>query len=292
MSILPSHKNGIIYIEHCRIVVSDERLAYLRKNDAVEKYWSIPFANTNVLLLGPGTSLTQQAAKSLTSEGVMVGFTGGGGAPLYFASQNEYRPTEYLQGWVSFWFDKKKRLKIAKQFQVKRCEQVQEFYSKKFKNKIDVRLCIDQYLKHIKIAKNNEALMGYEANFAKTLYFLLANHFEIENFTRNPKDKDEINKYLDQGNYLAYGLGASALWILGIPHSMPVSHGMTRRGALVFDVADIIKDACIMPNAFISAAKKETESEFRGRCIKTLDDLKALEIMLKQIIKACSGWDH
>jgi len=292
MSILPSHKNGITYIEHCRVVVSDERLAYLRKNDAVEKYWSIPFANTNVLLLGPGTSLTQQAAKYLTSEGVMVGFTGGGGDPLYFASQNEYRPTEYLQGWVSFWFDKKKRLKIAKQFQVKRCEQVQDLYSKKFKNKIDVSLCTNQYLKHIKIADNNEALMGYEANFAKKLYFLLANHFEIKNFTRSPRDKDEINRYLDQGNYLAYGLGASALWILGIPHSMPVSHGMTRRGALVFDVADIIKDACIMPNAFISAAKKETESEFRSRCIKTLDDMKALEIMLKQIIKACSDWDH
>jgi len=287
MGILPTHKNGITYIEHCRVIVSDERLSYLRRNDAVEKYWSIPFANTNVLLLGPGTSITQQAVKYLSSEGVMVGFTGGGGSPLFFASQNEYRPTKYLQKWVSLWFDTQNRLKIAKQFQIKRCEQVQQLYSKTFNNEIDVTICVNRYLSQIETTPNNETLMGYEALFAKTLYALLAKHFEVKDFTRVPRNKDKINTYLDQGNYLAYGLSASALWILGIPHSMPVSHGMTRRGALVFDVADIVKDACILPNAFLSANKHESESEFRGRCINALDDLNALEIMIKQIIEAC-----
>lgn len=33
----------------------------------------------------------------------------------------------------------------------------------------------------------------------------------------------------------------------------PVLHGDTRRGALVFDVADIIKDAFLLPVAFRSS---------------------------------------
>jgi CRISPR-associated protein Cas1 len=52
---------------------------------------------------------------------------------------------------------------------------------------------------------------------------------------------------LNHGNYLAYGLAATTLWVLGISHSFAVMHGKTRRGALVFDVADLIKDAVVLP---------------------------------------------
>ncbi|STX45386.1 CRISPR-associated endonuclease Cas1, subtype I-F/YPEST [Legionella gratiana] len=34
-------------------------------------------------------------------------------------------------------------------------------------------------------------------------------------------------------------------------------HGKTRRGALVFDVADLIKDALILPWAFICAKEEQ-----------------------------------
>ena len=65
----------------------------------------------------------------LASAGVMVGFSGSGGTPLLMATeiewlspQSEYRPTEYLQGWMSFWFDDRKRLAAAKQLQQARIE--------------------------------------------------------------------------------------------------------------------------------------------------------------------------
>ena len=60
-------------------------------------------------------------------------------------------------------------------------------------------------------------------------------------------------RFLNHGNYLAYGLAATTLWVLGIPHGFAVMHGKTRRGALVFDVADLIKDSVILPWAFICA---------------------------------------
>jgi CRISPR-associated protein Cas1 len=45
-------------------------------------YWNIPIANTTVLLLGTGTSITQAAMRELAKAGVMVGFSGGGDAAL------------------------------------------------------------------------------------------------------------------------------------------------------------------------------------------------------------------
>ncbi len=69
--------------------------------------------------------------------GVLVGFCGGGGTPLYAAnevevnvswltSQSEYRPTEYLQHWVRFWFDEQKRLAAAVAFQQVRTQQIRK----------------------------------------------------------------------------------------------------------------------------------------------------------------------
>ena len=48
---------------------------------------------------------------------------------------------------------------------------------------------------------------------------------------KNGSGSDPANRFLDHGNYLAYGLGATAAWVLGLPHGLAVLHGKTRRGA-------------------------------------------------------------
>ncbi|RYW83076.1 type I-F CRISPR-associated endonuclease Cas1, partial [Legionella pneumophila] len=101
------------------------------------QYWNIPIANTTCLLLGTGTSITQAAMRMLAQAGVLVGFCGGGGTPLLMANevewltpQSEYRPTEYMQGWMKFWFDEQKRLYAAKQFQLSRIEYLRVHWKK------------------------------------------------------------------------------------------------------------------------------------------------------------------
>ena len=115
----------------------DGRVLYLTEAKNENQYWNIPIANTTVILLGTGTSITQAAMRMLASEGVLVGFTGGGGTPLFMGSeiewmmpQSEYRPTEYMQGWMSFWFDEVKRLEVAKQFQFARIEFIRKVWAK------------------------------------------------------------------------------------------------------------------------------------------------------------------
>ena len=42
---------------------------------------------STTVLLGPGTSVTQAAMRELSKAGVMVGFCGGGGTPLFTATE-------------------------------------------------------------------------------------------------------------------------------------------------------------------------------------------------------------
>jgi len=138
-TILHSKRANIYYIEHCRILVNGGRVEYVTEEGKDSLYWNIPIANTTSLLLGTGTSVTQAAMRELAKAGVLVGFCGGGGTPLFSANevqvdvswlvpQSEYRPTNYLQYWVSFWFDEKKRIEAAKLFQLVRLEQIEKYW--------------------------------------------------------------------------------------------------------------------------------------------------------------------
>jgi CRISPR-associated protein Cas1 len=59
-----------------------------------------------------------------------------------------------------------------------------------------------------------------------------------------------------------------------------VLHGKTRRGGLVFDVADLVKDAVILPQAFLSAMSGDDEQAFRRACIENLTRTEALDFMI------------
>jgi CRISPR-associated protein Cas1 len=300
MPILHSKRQGAYYLEHCRVMVKDGRVVYLTdEKNSTEYFWNLPIGNTTILLLGNGTSLTQAAARLLAEEGVMVGFVGGGGSPLFLASQSEYRPTEYLQAWLGFWPDETQRLLAAKWFQRSRCDFVLEAWGRLEALKAKGLLPedeVEQFRREINHAQTGQDLMAAEGRYTKRLYARLARAFKMPDFRREQGKKsfdDPTNSYLDHGNYLAYGLAACALWVLGIPHSLPLSHGMTRRGALVFDVADLVKDGIVLPMAFICASKGKGDQEFRDLCVRELRELKALERMIEQIqelIKASGAW--
>jgi CRISPR-associated protein Cas1 len=136
-AIIHSKRANIYYLEKCRVMQKNGRVVYLVAKQQEKQYWNIPIANTTVILLGTGTSITQAAVRMLASAGVLIGFSGSGGTPLLMASeiewltpQSEYRPTEYVQGWMSFWFDAEKRLAVAKQFQQLRIQFLQQVWSR------------------------------------------------------------------------------------------------------------------------------------------------------------------
>ena len=306
-AILHSKRANIYYLEKCRVMQKNGRVLYLTDAKNESQYWNIPIANTTCLLLGTGTSVTQAAIRMLAQAGVLVGFCGGGGTPLLMGSevewltpQSEYRPTEYMQGWVSFWFDKQARLQTAKQFQQARIDYLQNVWSKDRDlntegfNSDDANLIhtLERYRQQIAVAPGVGKLLQTEADLTKRLYRFASTNTKYGDFTRQREATDKANAFLNHGNYLAYGLAATTLWVLGIPHGLAVMHGKTRRGALVFDVADLIKDALVLPWAFICAKETVTEQEFRQQCLQAFANHKALDFMfdhVKQAALQCSG---
>ena len=276
----------------------DGRVLYLSEARDENQYWNIPIANTTCLLLGTGTSITQAAMRMLAQAGVMVGFCGGGGTPLLMATeiewlspQSEYRPTEYIQGWMRFWFDDLKRLIAAKQFQHARIEYLEKVWSKDRDLQSEgfdireeaIRNSLSSFKQKIEPVGSVSKLLQIEAELTKRLYKIAATRTDYNDFSRDRNAEDSANAFLNHGNYLAYGLAATTLWVLGIPHGFAVMHGKTRRGALVFDIADLIKDALILPWAFICAKEGATEQEFRQQCLQAFTDHKALDFMFEQV---------
>ncbi|ATC93918.1 type I-F CRISPR-associated endonuclease Cas1f [Pseudoalteromonas tunicata] len=301
-TILHSKRANMYYLEYCRVMQKDGRVLYLTEAKNENQYFNIPIANTTVLLLGNGTSITQAAMRMLAQAGVLVGFAGGGGTPLHmacevewFTPQSEYRPTEYLHGWLQFWFDDEKRLKAAKTFQQARIHYLQKVWQKdrdlknegfEF-NSEQIQSALNTFHIRTDAASKQSDLLLTEAQLTKVLYKYAANNTNAAEFKRQHQpDKNNINKandFLNHGNYLAYGLAASCLWVLGIPHGFAVMHGKTRRGALVFDVADLIKDAIVLPWAFICAKENATEQEFRQQVLQAFTDHKALDFMFDTV---------
>jgi CRISPR-associated protein Cas1 len=297
-AILHSKRANIYYLEKCRVMQKDGRVLYLTEAKEDNQYWNIPIANTTCLLLGTGTSLTQAAVRMLSSAGVLIGFCGGGGTPLlssteieWLSPQSEYRPTEYIQGWMSFWFDEQKRLDAAKQLQIARIQFMQTVWAKDRDliaagfNVHDAAIAsaLTSTVVLIEQAQKVTKLLQIEAELTKRLYKIAAHLTKQTGFVRERDAIDSANAFLNHGNYLAYGLAATTLWVLGIPHGFAVMHGKTRRGALVFDVADLIKDTLVLPWAFICAKEGATEQEFRQQCLQAFTDHKALDFMFDQV---------
>ena len=51
----------------------------------------------------------------------------------------------------------------------------------------------------------------------------------------------------------------------------------------LFDIADLIKDAVILPQAFISAMRGDDEQGFREACIESLVQAEALDFMIDTV---------
>ncbi|NDY93311.1 type I-F CRISPR-associated endonuclease Cas1f [Ideonella livida] len=305
-TILHSKRANLYYLEHCRVLVNGGRVEYLTERGKQQQYWNIPIANTTTVLLGTGTSITQAAMRELVKAGVMVGFCGGGGTPLFAGTeatlevawmppQSEYRPTEYLQQWVRFWFDEPLRLQAAKMFQKARLLRLRDHWIQSKALKEQGFEPDGQALESLVLgsasaqamAPDHTALLTEEARLTKQLYRLAAQATRYGEFTRAKRGDDQpaggdgpANQFLDHGNYLAYGLGATACWVLGLPHGLAVLHGKTRRGGLVFDVADLVKDAVILPQAFVSAMRGHSEQAFRQACVEALTRSEALDFMI------------
>ena len=303
--VMLSKRANVFYLEHVRVMQMDDRLVYATRDGALDQFFNIPERNTAFILLGKGSSITDAAARRLAESNVMVGFCGSGGSPLFMtedvvfmAPQSEYRPTEYMQRWAALWFDEEKRLVLGRRLLLARLEYAQKRWDKNpALRKAGIQIpdtLRESFQAEIARAVATQDLLLAEARWARALYGALAKGFRFEFAREEGKGAraslaDICNGFLDHGNYIAYGYASVALCGLGVSFSLPVLHGKTRRGALVFDVADVIKDALVMPLAFECAAANLSAKEFRDRLIDLCQEVEALDHLFGTVIGLCKN---
>jgi CRISPR-associated protein Cas1 len=276
-AVMISKRANVFYLEHVKVMQKDERVVYLTEaRGNIEQFVSIPDRNTAFILLGKGTSITDAAARKLAESNVLVGFCGSGGSPLFAESdvtfllpQDEYRPPDHAQAWFGLWSHEPHRIAMGREFLHYRAQWDREMFARQ--SSPVPAIVFDDFSSRLPFCSSTTELLSAEAHFAKDLYRLLAQHHRLDGFTRdqgkrkNETPQQRVNGFLDHGNYLAYGYAAVALHGMGIPYFLPVLHGKTRRGALVFDVADLFKDWLIMPIAFECGSAGVEERVFRGK---------------------------
>ncbi len=298
-----SKRANVFYIEHAKVIVKNGVVVFI-KGDSQNGYltFNIPDKNTCFLLLGKGTSITDAAMRKLSESNVNVGFCGSGGTPLVSATDINFlysniveSPTKYIQTYLKNWFDEDIKLEMCKEFLLQRLHITSSSWGDNEylvdRNIIIDKLIVERVIDKIHKAENIKTLMAHEAAVCKLLYKYLAVGYKLPWFKREHviteigTIQDKINTYLTYGNYLAYGYASVVLNTLGLNHAFALLHGTTRREALVFDIADLIKDAYVMPFCFnYNISKKSNNDTFRNDLISYLQKEKILDTMFLTFI--------
>lgn len=294
--IIMSKRGCLYFIEHARLEVFGGTLEVLSEDKNNERFtsYNIPYANTSLVLLGEGTSITRNAARLLADYGVLLGFTGGGGTPLLSATSessvaliepsSEYRPTEYMTAWAKIFFNEEKRLKVAKRLLIERIDKTNRLWAELPETRKH-KLVIDknEFVSHYNNAATNQDLLLAEARYTKIVYKTVSEAFKID-FTRD-FEENLANNFLSHANYLAYGVAGVVLHTLGISYAFPVLHGKTRRGGLVFDIADLIKDGLTVPIALSLSVQQVEHKDLRKRLVEAIHETKIIPYLFDTIKK-------
>lgn len=298
--LLITDREGALYLERARIHVEGRRIVYHISDDEFRREYNIPHVNLAVLFIGQGTSITQEAMRLLGEEGVHLAVTGTGGTPLHMGGLTTYTSTRHFRELLPIYLDEGRSLRAAKVVMRDRTERMRKIGGALASRRLSLRdtsplskICKSFDDRLASVATIAE-LLGVEGQYSKACYKYFAEASGLSNpgaFRREAGIGDSkedataqdsfrlINRLIDHGNYLAYGMAGAALWALGIPPHMSVFHGKTRAGGLVFDLADAFKDAFVLPTAFAAVRDKrdaDPEKTFRGRLIAAFDDRHVL----------------
>lgn len=297
--LLVTDREGALYLERARVHVEGERVVYHITDDEHRREYNIPHVNLAVLFIGQGTSISQSAMRLLGEEGVHLAVTGSGGTPLHMGGLTTYTATRHFREMLPIYLEPDKSLLAAKAVMRDRTARMQRMGGQESQKRLMVRdlsgltkICT-RFDATLDKCEDITQLLGYEGNFSKACYAEFAAMSGLAKTTSFRRDAGagevtpgghdpvrQVNRLIDHGNYLCYGMAGAALWALGIPPHMSVFHGKTRAGGLVFDLADSFKDALVLPIAFSLAKQKdpkEAEASFRGRLIHAFDDKQILK---------------
>jgi CRISPR-associated protein Cas1 len=260
---LPKLSDSIsyLYVEHC---ILEQKAQAVEKIDK-EGRTMIPAANLTVLMLGPGTSISHAAVKSLAQNGCGIVWVGEDATRFYAHGNGETRRAYHLLHQARLASDPQLRLEVCKRM-----------YRKRFDEELAPGLTIEQ-------------LRGMEGARVRTVYTrhsILHNiPWEGRNYDRNNWGAaDPINRALSTANTLLYGICHAAIVSGGYSPALGFIH-IGKQRSFVFDIADLYKVEITIPLAFRVVRRSNTNlyAEVRKACREAFKEHRLLQRILPDI---------
>lgn len=257
---LVSEKEPLLYLEASILRMNDGFLTVLSGKEGIR---TIAPSGVLVLMLGAGTSITQEAAIFASQHDMHLAFARGRCNVHSMFMSGRYQDPLSICHQVRL-IDTQK-LDVAKQLLRLRL----------IRNK-EAQSVIDDAFLQIDLA----ALVAWEGRWAKAIY----RDFAVRNktsFSRDFDGKDSVNIKLNILNNALYSVCTAICLSCGVHPSVGFLHGYTRRGGLAFDLADVFKTELSMTLAFDPNIKGARDSMYALAKALKKDNFEVVKRMIK-----------
>lgn len=263
--ILPKVRDSLsfLYFEHCRIEQDVKSIAIFHNKDC----YRIPCASISTLMLGPGTSITHAAIKTLAENACEVQWVGEEALRFYASGQSSARNTERLFHQARLWADSLQRLAV-----------VRRMYQFRFQEELPADLTLQQ-------------IRGLEGVRVRTLYSHLSKATGVEWKGRNYKQEDWndtnlINQALSIANSCLYAVCQAALTSVGYSPALGFIH-TGKPLSFIYDVADMYKAETSIPAAFEAVADTyfDLEEIVRRKCREKFHQARLMKRIVQDVDK-------
>lgn len=254
-----------VYFEHAN-VVQDRTGVVAYSTDEGEisrRAIQVPVGSLAVIILGPGTSITQAAATSCARAGATVLFSGGGGVPAYTAAT----PLTSSARWA-----------IA---------QANLVSNERHQRNAAMKLYKKQFGMEDMVGGTIRSMRGIEGQRMRKLYRQLAQRHGVSGFRRDVSALDGANVGLNIANSILYGCAASACAAIGVNPALGVIHRGDAR-SLLFDLADLYKPTVTLPIAFEYHDAEDVPAQVRKAVRKAIVRDSILTGMLDALMSVLS----
>jgi len=242
---LPKFRDGLsyLYIEHGRIEQKHKSIAWYGPDGEV----AIPCAALGVLLLGPGTTVTHAAIKSMADNGCTVCWVGEDNLRFYASGTGETRSSHNLRRQAECWANEETHARI-----------VETMYRMRFAEPLKKDLTLQQ-------------IRGMEGARVRDAYARASRKTGVpwrgRNYRRDAWHKsDPINRALSAGSACLYGVCHAGIVSAGYSTALGFIH-TGKQLSFVYDVADLYKTQLVVPAAFAAVAESDQGVERRVRTI-------------------------
>lgn len=261
---LPRLRDSIsyIYLEHAIIEQDDQSIVAICKDGRIP----IPVAATTCLLLGPGTSITHAAIRTIGENGCMVIWCGEKATRFYGSGMGETRSARNLLLQAECCVDPDRHMKV-----------VQRMYALRFPGIDTTGMTLKQ-------------VRGMEGIRVRKTYELFAKTTGVKWKKRTYKTdsweaSDAINRALSEANAMLYGVCHAAIVSMGFSPGLGFIH-TGKQLSFVYDIADLYKTETTIPAAFEAvAAGGDVHKEIRKLCRKYFASSRLMERIPKDLME-------